>query len=145
MSTIESVVFKPTVPQIPNNGIGGFDVSKYLTSRGELGSGSTSSVTNPILDYNNAEGLFGLTNGTWNNLGQMAGLAGTAYGLYDSLLGDKSKLFKEQIGMLRDQRKYNDKMIADRAKYKENIGSGLAAAFASPAKTSNVASPAYVK
>ena len=109
------------------------------------GMGFTTSSPNPLTDYNNQSGLFGLTNGAWSNLGQMAGLAGTAYGLYDSLLGDKSKLFKEQIGMLRDQRKYNDKMIADRAKYKENIGSGLAAAFASPAKTSNVASPAYVK
>ena len=106
---------------------------------------NTAVPRNPMVDYNNQAGLFGLTNGTWSNLGQMAGLAGTAYGLYDSLLGDKSKLYKEQIGMLRDQRKYNDKMIADRAKYKENIGSGLAAAFASPAKTSNVASPAYVK
>lgn len=106
---------------------------------------STATTTNPLLDYNKSKGLFGLEQGTWGNLGQLAGLAGTAYGLYDSLLGDKSKLFKEQIGMLRDQRKYNDKMIADRDAYKKNIGSGLAAAFASPAKTPNVASPAYVK
>ena len=101
--------------------------------------------TNPLVEYGNTPGLFGIKNSTFAGMGQLAGLAGTAYGLYDSLLGDKSKLYKEQIGMLRDQRKYNDKMIADRAKYKENIGSGLAAAFASPAKTSNVASPAYVK
>lgn len=100
---------------------------------------------NPLIEYGNTPGLFGMKNSTLTGMGQLAGLAGTAYGLYDSLLGDKSKLYKEQIGMLKDQRKYNDKMIADRAKYKENVGSGLAAAFASPAKTSNVASPAYVK
>ena len=104
-----------------------------------------STSTNPLIDYNNQTGLFGLANGTWNNMGQMAGLAGTAYGLYDGLLGDKSKLYKEQIGMLKDQRRYNAKMIADRDAYKKNVGSGLAAAFASPANTSNAASPAYVK
>ena len=103
------------------------------------------SGSNPLVEYGNTPGLFGIKNSTLSGIGQFAGLAGTAYGLYDSLLGDKSKLFKEQIGMLRDQRKYNDKMIVDRDTYKKNIGSGLAAAFASPAKTSNAASPAYVK
>ena len=103
------------------------------------------SGSNPLVEYGNTPGLFGIKNSTFTGMGQLAGLAGTAYGLYDSLLGDKSKLYKEQIGMLRDQRKYNDKMIADRDAYKKNIGSGLAAAFASPAKTSNAASPAYVK
>ena len=87
--------------------------------------------SNPMLDYNNAEGLFGFTNGTWNNLGQATGLAGAGYGLYDSMLGNKSKLFKEQMGMLKDQRAQNKKMIADRETYKQNIGSGLANAFAS--------------
>ena len=91
----------------------------------------SSGSTNPMLGYNNAEGLFGLTNGTWNNMGQAAGLLGTGYGLYDSILGNKSKLFKEQIGMLKDQRAQNKKMIADRETYKQNIGSGLANAFAS--------------
>ena len=103
------------------------------------------SGSNPLVEYGNTPGLFGIKNSTLSGIGQLAGLAGTAYGLYDGLLGDKSKLYKEQIGMLRDQRKYNDKMIADRDAYKKNIGSGLAAAFASPAKTSNAASPAYVK
>ena len=103
------------------------------------------SGSNLLVEYGNTPGLFGIKNSTLSGIGQLAGLAGTAYGLYDGLLGNKSKLFKEQIGMLRDQRKYNDKMIADRDAYKKNIGSGLAAAFASPAKTSNAASPAYVK
>ena len=92
---------------------------------------TSSGSTNPMLGYNNAEGLFGLTNGTWNNMGQAAGLLGTGYGLYDSILGNKSKLFKEQMGMLKDQRAQNKKMIADRETYKQNIGSGLANAFAS--------------
>lgn len=101
-----------------------------------------STSTNPLIEYGNTPGLFGIKNSTFTGMGQLAGLAGTAYGLYDSLLGDKSKLYKEQIGMLKDQRKYNNKMIADRDAYKKNIGSGLAAAFASPANTSNATSPA---
>lgn len=109
------------------------------------GQGLNVGTNNPLVEYGNTPGLFGIKNSTLTGIGQLAGLAGTAYGLYDSLLGDKSKLFKEQIGMLRDQRRYNAKMIADRDAYKKNIGSGLAAAFASPANTSNVASPAYVK
>ena len=92
--------------------------------------GNDPKTTNPMLDYSNAEGLFGLTNGTWNNLGQMAGLAGAGYGLYDSILGNKAKLYKEQMGMLKDQRAQNKKIIADREAYKQNIGSGLANAFA---------------
>lgn len=86
--------------------------------------------TNPLVDYNNQTGLFGLANGTWNNIGQAAGLAGTGYGLYDSIFGNKAKLYKEQMGMLKDQRAQNKKMIADREAYKQNIGSGLANAFA---------------
>lgn len=90
----------------------------------------TGVTRNPMVDYSNQSGLFGLTNGTWSNMGQAAGLLGTGYGLYDSILGNKSKLFKEQMGMLKDQRAENKKMIADRETYKQNIGSGLANAFA---------------
>ena len=85
---------------------------------------------NPMLEYSNAPGMFGLTNGEWNNIGQMAGLAGAGYNIYDSLLGNKSKLFKEQIGSLKDQRKHNNQLIADRKQFKSNIGSGLSGAFA---------------
>lgn len=95
-----------------------------------LGSISPSSTGNPALDYSNAEGMFGLSNGTWNNLGQMAGLAGAGYNLYDGLFGNKSKLFKEQIGSLKDQRAHNNQLIADRKQFKSNIGSGLSGAFA---------------
>ena len=86
--------------------------------------------TNPLIDYNNQSGLFGISNGTWDNMGQFAGLAGTGFQLYDSLFGDKSKLYKEQIGMLKDQRANNNRLIANKEKFKSNIGSGLASAFA---------------
>ena len=88
------------------------------------------SSTNPLLDYNNAEGLFGFTNGTWNNVGQLADLGGVGYEFYDNLLGNKSKLFKEQIGSLKDQRAHNNQLIADRKQFKSNIGSGLSGSFA---------------
>ena len=95
-----------------------------------LGSISPSSTGNLTLDYSNAEGMFGLTNGTWNNLGQIAGLAGAGYNIYDGLFGNKSKLFKEQIGSLKDQRAHNNQLIADRKQFKNNIGSGLSGSFA---------------
>ncbi len=95
-----------------------------------LGSISPSSTGNLTLDYSNAEGMFGLSNGTWNNMGQMAGLAGAGYNIYDGLFGNKSKLFKEQIGSLKDQRAHNNQLIADRKQFKSNIGSGLSGSFA---------------
>ena len=95
-----------------------------------LGSIGPSSTGNPTLDYSNAEGMFGLTNGTWNNLGQISGLAGAGYNIYDGLFGNKSKLFKEQIGSLKDQRANNNQLIADRKQFKSNIGSGLSGSFA---------------
>ena len=94
------------------------------------GIGFTTSAPNPLTDYNNQSGLFGLSNGTWSNMGQAAGLAGTGFQLYDSLFGNKSKLFKEQMGMLKDQRANNNRLIANNEKFKSNIGSGLASAFA---------------
>ena len=95
-----------------------------------LGSIGPSSTGNTLLDHSNAEGMFGLTNGAWNNLGQMAGLAGAGYNIYDGLFGNKSKLFKEQIGSLKDQRAHNNQLIADRKQFKSNIGSGLSGSFA---------------
>ena len=86
--------------------------------------------SNPMLEYNNAEGLFGFTNGTWKGMGQMTDIAGVGYELYDNLLGNKAELFKEQIGSLKDQRAHNNQLIADRKQFKGNIGSGLANAFA---------------
>ena len=95
-----------------------------------LGNIGPSSTGNQTLDYSNAEGMFGLTNGMWNNLGQIAGVAGAGYNIYDGLFGNKSKLFKEQIGSLKDQRANNNQLIADRKQFKSNIGSGLSGSFA---------------
>ena len=95
-----------------------------------LGNINPSSTGNQLLDYSNQEGMFGLNNGTWNNLGQIAGLAGAGYNIYDGLFGNKSKLFKEQIGSLKDQRAHNNQLIADRKQFKSNIGSGLSGSFA---------------
>ena len=95
-----------------------------------LGSIGPSSTGNTLLDYSNSEGMFGLSSGTWNSMGQMAGLAGAGYNIYDGLFGNKSKLFKEQIGSLKDQRANNNQLIADRKQFKSNIGSGLSDAFA---------------
>lgn len=95
-----------------------------------LGSISPSSTGNLGLEYSNAPGLFGLSNGTWNNIGQFAGLVGPTFKLYDGLLGNSSKLFKEQIGSLKDQRAHNNQLIADRKQFKSNIGSGLSGSFA---------------
>ena len=102
-----------------------------LGGTGDMLNAGTTTTNNPMAQYMNTPGLGGLTQGTWNNAGQAAGLAGTAYGIYDSLLGNKADLFKEQMGMLKDQRAQNKKMIADRETFKQNIGSGLANAFAS--------------
>ena len=95
-----------------------------------LGSINPSSTGNQLLDYSNAEGLFGISNGSWNNIGQIAGLVGPGYKLYDGLIGNSSKLFKEQIGSLKDQRANNNQLIADRKQFKSNIGSGFSGSFA---------------
>lgn len=87
----------------------------------------------PMNAYLDKEGLFGITNQNWNNLGQAAGLAGSAYGLYDALAGNKSKLFKEQLGMLKDQRAANQEMLDNKRKFNDtwsNASNGLAASYA---------------
>ena len=95
----------------------------------DISTNNVPAYLSPMAELNNQEGLFGLTNGYWNNLGQAAGLAGTTYGLYDSLLGNKANLFKEQMGMLKDQRASNAETMANRRKFKENIGGGFSNAF----------------
>lgn len=90
-------------------------------------------VKNPMDSYLDKEGLFGVTQGTWGNLGQAAGLAGTAYGLYDSIWGNKADLFKEQLGMLKEQRAANQEMLGNKRKFNEtwaNSSNGLAARVA---------------
>lgn len=90
---------------------------------------------NAYIDYSNSPGLFGFSQGNWQNLGQAAGLAGTAYGLYDSMFGNKAKLFKEQLGMLKEQRAANQEMLANKRKFNEtwsNASNGLASRYAQP-------------
>lgn len=93
---------------------------------------------NTQIDYANSAGLGGLTQGTWNNLGQGVGLAGGVYNIYDNLLGNKADLYKEQIGNLKDQRAYNAQTIANQKKFKENIGSGFSGAFSNGLAASRV-------
>lgn len=99
----------------------------------DFGGNKFNANTNPMDAYLDKEGLFGITNQNWNNLGQAAGLAGSAYGLYDALAGNKSKLFKEQIGLLKDQRAANQEMLDNKRKFNDtwsNASNGLAASYA---------------
>ena len=125
----------------------GLEMSKYndaeqagvIDSFNKLNTPKTPALTgNTQIDYANSAGLGGLTQGTWNNLGQGAGLAGSAYNIYDSLLGNKADLYKEQIGNLKDQRAYNRQTIANQKKFKENIGAGFSGAFSNGLAASRV-------
>ena len=93
---------------------------------------------NTQIDYANSPGLGGFTHGQWNNASQAAGLAGGMYNMYDNLFGNKADLYKEQIGNLKDQRAYNAKTIANKEKFKENIGSGFSGAFSNGLAASRV-------
>ena len=93
---------------------------------------------NTQIDYANSAGLGGLKQGTWNNLGQAAGLAGGMYNMYDSMFGNKADLYKEQIGNLKDQRAYNAQAIADKKQFKSNVGSGFSGAFSNGLAASRV-------
>ncbi len=114
------------------------DMSKYnseeqagvIDSFNKLNAPAVPALTgNTLIDYSNSAGLGGLKQGTWNNLGQGAGLAGSMYNMYDNLFGNKADLYKQQIGNLKDQRAYNAQTIANQKKFKENIGSGFSGAF----------------
>lgn len=127
--------------------LNGLDMSKYNSGeQGALVAGFNNLNTptvpaltgNTQIDYANSAGLGGLTQGTWNNLGQGAGLAGGMYNMYDSMFGNKADLFKEQIGNLKDQRAYNAQTIANQKKFKENIGSGFSGAFSNGLAASRV-------
>ena len=123
------------------------DMSKYnseeqagvIDSFNKLNTSAVPALTgNTQIDYANSAGLGGLTQGTWNNLGQGAGLAGGMYNMYDSLFGNKADLYKQQIGNLKDQRAYNAQTIANQKKFKENIGSGFSGAFSNGLAASRV-------
>ena len=122
----------------------GLDMSKYNSDeQGALVDGfnnlnGPALTGNTQIDYANSAGLGGLTQGTWNNLGQGAGLAGGMYNIYDGLFGNKADLYKQQIGNLKDQRAYNAQTIANQKKFKENIGSGFSGAFSNGLAASRV-------
>ena len=127
--------------------LNGLDMSKYNSDeQGALVEGFNNLNTpavpaltgNTQIDYANSAGLGGLTQGTWNNLGQGAGLAGGMYNMYDSLFGNKADLYKQQIGNLKDQRAYNAQAIADKKQFKSNIGSGFSGAFSNGLAASRV-------
>lgn len=79
--------------------------------------------------YMKEPGLFGLENGTWNNLGQAAGLAGTVYGLYDGLLGDKHDMFKTQMKALKQNMANIAEDRAAHRTFQNNFGGGINSAF----------------
>ena len=85
--------------------------------------------TNPWLEVNNQEGLFGLTNGYWNNMGQAAGLAGTAYGLYDSMFGNTAEKNKLQMQGLRQNIDFAKKANDSHYAFTDKIGKGFEGAF----------------
>ena len=104
------------------------------------GNGSTAYV-NPLLEVNNQAGLFGLTNGYWNNMGQAAGLAGTAYGLYDSILGQSAKKNKLQMEGLRQNIDFAKKANDSHYKFTGNIGKGFEGAFSGGGLAASAAQP----
>ena len=123
------------------------DMSKYnsdeqagvIDSFNKLNTPAVPALTgNTQIDYANSAGLGGLTQGTWNNLGQAAGLAGGMYNMYDNLFGNKADLYKQQIGNLKDQRAYNAQTIANQKQFKSNIGSGFSGAFSDGLAASRV-------
>ena len=117
------------------NAIDALDVNNYSPGTNMTVQGLTG---NTQIDYANSAGLGGLKQGTWNNLGQAAGLAGDMYNMYDSMFGNKADLYKQQIGNLKDQRAYNAQTIANQKKFKENIGSGFSGAFSNGLAASRV-------
>ena len=98
-------------------------------------------IGNPLLEVNNASGLFGLTNGYWNNMGQAAGLAGTAYGLYDSILGQSAKKNKLQMEGLRQNIDFAKKANDSHYKFTGNIGKGFEGAFPGGGLAASAAQP----
>ena len=84
---------------------------------------------NPLLEVNNQAGLFGLTNGYWNNMGQAAGLAGTAYGLYDSMFGNTAEKNKLQMQGLRQNIDFAKKANDSHYAFTDKIGKGFEGAF----------------
>lgn len=97
---------------------------------------------NPYTEYGNTEGLFGLTNNTWNNLGQAAGLAGTAYSLYDNILGNKAEMYKLQKSAMKQNMANIAEDRANHQKFVGNFGGAFNTAFKPAAANSGLAASA---
>lgn len=100
---------------------------------------------NPLTEVNNQAGLFGLTNGYWNNMGQAAGLAGTAYGLYDSMFGNTAEKNKLQMQGLRQNIDFAKKANDSHYAFTDKIGKGFEGAFSGGGNTGLAASLAKPK
>lgn len=93
--------------------------------------GFTNAQVNPLIENNNQVGLLGFTNGEWNNASQAAGLAGTAYNLYDNILGNKAQMYKTQMSAMRQNMANIAEDRANHAKFQGNFGGGFNSAFGS--------------
>lgn len=103
---------------------------KSVTPQDILSKSGTSAYT----EYASSPGMFGINQGKWNNMGQLAGLAGSALNVYDQLWGTSGKLKKEQLGLLKEQRAANQESLANKREFKNmfsNAGKGLAASTTS--------------
>lgn len=90
---------------------------------------STSGYVNPMIEYGNQSGLFGLNNSTWNNMGQAAGLAGTTFNVYDNLWGNKADMYKTQMAAMKQNMANVKEDRANHQTYVANIGGGFNSAF----------------
>ena len=86
---------------------------------------------NPLTLNNNQKGLFGLTNGYWNNIEKASGLAGTVYELYDSTLGNKAQMFDTQMKAMKQNMANVKEDRAAHKTFQNNIGSGFNQAMGS--------------
>lgn len=84
---------------------------------------------NSYIDYSNAPGMFGLNNGQWNNLGQLSGLAGTAFNVYDNLWGNKADMYKTQMAAMKQNMANIAEDRANRKAFVGNFGSGVNSAL----------------
>lgn len=92
---------------------------------------STPGYVNPMIEYGNQSGLFGLNNSTWNNAGQAAGLAGTAFNVYDNLWGNKADMYKTQMNAMKQNMANIAEDRANRKAFVGNFGSGVNSALGS--------------
>lgn len=126
-STYSNTLDIPAVKQAVPTGVTMDQVQKMLNDK--IGGNSGSWNDGSYYKYMKDPGLFGLENGTWNNLGQFAGLAGTTYGLYDSLLGDKHDMFKTQMSALKQNMANIAEDRAAHRTFQNNFGGGINSAF----------------